>query len=78
MPKYKLILEVKDSAGELKEIDAGIVNIDLTELSESDLKMLASKLDPIYATEQELSDAVSNANTIKYSDFKLKDETQEN
>ena len=50
MPKYKLILEVKDSAGELKEIDAGIVNIDLTELSESDLKMLASKLDPIYAT----------------------------
>jgi hypothetical protein len=60
MPKYKLILEIKNSLGEIKEIDAGEVNIDLTELSETDLRMLVSKLDPIYTSEQELSDAINN------------------
>jgi hypothetical protein len=52
------------------------VNIDLTKLTDKEVDTLAVALDPIYTTEQELSDAVSNTNTIKYSDFKLKEESK--
>jgi hypothetical protein len=52
------------------------VNIDLTKLTDKEVDTLAVALDPIYTTEQELSDAVSNTNTIKYSDFKLKEEDE--
>lgn len=77
MATYRLWLTIKDSNGKTKEIDGGTVNIDLTKLTDQEVNTLAVALDPIYTTEQELTDAVSNTNTIKYSDFKLKEENKE-
>lgn len=76
MATYKLWLTIKDSAGKTREIDGGTVNIDLTKLTDKEVDTLSTVLDPIYATEQEVSDAVSNTNTIKYSDFKLEEESK--
>ena len=78
MATYRLWLTIKDSSGKTKEIDGGTVNIDLTKLTETEANTVAAALDlESYATDIELSDAVSNNNTIKYSDFKLKEETEE-
>lgn len=78
MAKYKLWLTIKNSDGTTKEICAGDVDLTLDNLTEEQINQLASRLDPIYATEQELSDAVANNTTLKYSDFKLKDDPKEN
>ena len=77
MATYKLWLTVKDSSGNIIEIPGGTVNIDLTKLTNSEATVVAEALAlDNYATDKELSDAVSNTNTIKYSDFKLKEEDE--
>lgn len=77
MATYRLWLTIKDSSGNTKEIDGGTVNIDLTKLTDAEASTVAVALDlESYATDKELSDAVSNTNTIKYSDFKLKEEDE--
>mgnify|MGYP003304415999 CR=1 FL=1 len=77
MATYRLWLTIKDSSGKTKEIDGGTVNIDLTKLTDAEANTVAVALDlESYATDKELSDAVSNTNTIKYSDFKLKEEAE--
>ena len=74
MAKYKLWLTIKNSDGTTKEICAGDVDLTLDNLTDEQFKQLADKLDPLYVTEQELSDNTS----IKYSDFNLKEENNEN
>lgn len=74
MAKYKLWLTIKNSDGTTKEICAGDVDLTLDNLTDEQFKQLADKLDPLYVTEQELSDNAS----IKYSDFNLKEENNEN
>lgn len=61
MATYKLWLTVKDSNGNIKEIDGGNVNIDLTKITEVEATHVAEalKLDS-YATDQELDDAIKN------------------
>lgn len=74
MAKYKLWLTIKNSDGTTKEICAGDVDLTLDNLTDEQFKQLADKLDPLYVTEQELSNNAS----IKYSDFNLKEENNEN
>jgi hypothetical protein len=77
MATYRLWLTIKDSSGKTQEIDGGTVNIDWTKLTDAEANTVAVALDlESYATDKELSDAVSNTNTIKYSDFKLKEEDE--
>ena len=87
MPKYKLILTVRDSFGMTKEIDGGTIDIDLAEsLTPTDVKQIEDAL-PLedyikknelpeeldaYATDIEVEAAVKQ--TVKYGDFKLLDE----
>ena len=74
MSKYKILLTVKDSTGRQKEISAGTVNINLTDLAESDLEKLVQKLDPYFTTDAEVNTVVDNKthDAIKYSDFEIK------
>ena len=74
MARYKLWLKIKNNDGSIKEICAGDVELTLENLTDDQFKQLADKLDPLYVTEQELSDNTS----IKYSDFNLKEENNEN
>ena len=74
MARYKLWLKIKNNDGSIKEICAGDVELTLENLTDDQFKQLADKLDPLYVTEQELSDNAS----IKYSDFNLKEENNEN
>ena len=73
MARYKLWLKIKNNDGSIKEICAGDVELTLENLTDDQFKQLADKLDPLYVTEQELSDNTS----IKYSDFNLKEENNE-
>lgn len=76
MATYKLWLKVKDSSGNIREIDGGTVNIDLTKLTDSEATIVAGALSlDNYATDQEVTEAVSNSTAIKYSDFELKEES---
>ena len=70
MARYKLWLTIKKSDGSTEDICAGDVDLTLDNLTDEQLRQLASRLDPLYVTEQELS----NNATIKYSDFELKEE----
>lgn len=74
MATYKLWLRIKDSLGNEKEIDAGNVNIDLSMLTETELAKVCKQLDPYFTTEAEVEKVVTNKDTIKYSDFKLREE----
>ncbi len=74
MATYRLWLTIKDSTGKTKEIDGGTINVDLTKLTDLEVDTLSAVLDPIYVTDKEVEEVVSNADTIKYSDFKLKEE----
>lgn len=76
MATYRLWLTVKDSSGKTKEIDGGTVNIDLTKLTDSEATIVAGALAlDNYATDQEVTEAVSNNTAIKYLDFELKEES---
>ncbi len=76
MATYRLWLIIKDSTGNEKDIDCGTVNIDLTKLTDSEATIVARTLAiDTYATDQEVTEAVSNNTAIKYSDFELKEES---
>lgn len=79
MATYKVWLTVKDSYGNIKEIDSGNIKINMDKLSDEDLDQIkqAVPLDDYlkksdidteldhYATDQEVADK----NTFKYSSF---------
>ena len=86
MATYKVWLKVKDSYGNIKEIDGGDINVDLATLTPDEVSQieaalpldnfvtkneLTSELDT-YATDDEVKVAVSEAehNTLKYTGFK--------
>jgi hypothetical protein len=84
MAKYKVWLTVKDSSGNTKEIEGGTIDVDLA-LTEDELTQIGKslpldeylrkdeviqELDKDFATDVELTTATEN--TIKYSDFKLR------
>jgi hypothetical protein len=87
MAKYKVWLTVKDSYGNAKEIDGGVISVDLglESLTENEVDQLTEAL-PLeeyvkradlpeeledWATDKEVEDAT--ANTVKYSEFKFRD-----
>ena len=63
MPKYKLILTVQDSYGMTKEIEAGTVDADNYELTETELQKITSVMDKTFATETEVDEVVDAAKT---------------
>ena len=80
MAKYKVWLTVKDGYGNTKELPAGDINVDFTDLSTEDISQIEEAL-PLnnylkksetdyLATDIEVSEAT--ANTVKYSGFKFK------
>lgn len=86
MAKYKVWLTVKDSYGNAKEIDGGVINVDLglAHLAQEEVDQLAEVL-PLeeyikrdnldteltdWATDQEVDQAV--ANTVRYGSFKFR------
>jgi hypothetical protein len=88
MATYKVWLTVKNSAGNTKEIPVGNINVDAT-LTPEMLSQIEEAL-PLedylkktdietelnsYATDDEVAQAIKN--TVRYSDFKLVDDTTE-
>lgn len=87
MAFYKVWLTVKDSYGNTKELEAGTINVDLTNLSEDEVSQIEEALPledyikrselPIeldeYATEIEVDDAIKRNDAIRYTDFELKE-----
>ena len=86
MATYKVWLTVKDSYGNTKEIDGGTINVDLATLTPDEITQIEDAL-PLenfitkteldteldaYATDTEVSEAVENSDSIRYSDFDLK------
>jgi hypothetical protein len=84
MATYKVWLTIKDSYGNIKEVDGGSISLDLAELGDEDLTKIeaalpleqyikkdeaVSELDPNFATDAELMQATQN--TLKYADFEL-------
>lgn len=87
MATYKVWLTVKDSYGNTKEIDGGTINVDLATLTPDEINQIEDAL-PLenfitkteldteldaYATDTEVFEAVENSDSIRYSDFDLKD-----
>lgn len=87
MAKYKVWLTVKDSYGKVKEIDGGDINIDLQNLSPSELAHIEEAL-PLedyikrenldieldhFATEDEVQESIQQNTTIRYEDFEFED-----
>lgn len=86
MAVFKVYLTVKDSYGKEKEVDAGNINVELSELNDAEASNMktALQLDDYlkkaeidtelnaYATDAEVEQAVSN--TVKYGGFKMKEE----
>jgi hypothetical protein len=85
MAKYKVWLTVKDSYGNIKEVDAGDIAVDF-ELGQEELVKIEESL-PLkeylkkteidkelnyYATDVEVAEATQN--TVKYGEFIVKDE----
>lgn len=84
MATYKVWLKVKDSYGNIKEIDGGDINVDLATLTPDEVSQIEEAL-PLenyvtkteldtYATDTEVEQAVTNAehNTLKYVGFTQK------
>lgn len=86
MATYKVWLKVKDSYGNIKEIDGGDINVDLATLTPDEVSQieealplenfvtkteLTNELDT-YATDDEVRTAVTGAehSTLKYIGFK--------
>ena len=91
MATYKVWLTVKDAYGNTKEIDGGNINIDLSvdTFSSEDIEQLGEALpfedylkksnisDELadFATDLEVTEAVRNNTSIKYTDFKFTNDT---
>lgn len=86
MATYKVWLKVKDSYGNIKEIDGGDINVDLATLTPDEVTQIGDAL-PLenfvtkseltnelgtYATDAEVKTAVADAehSTLKYVGFK--------
>ena len=89
MAIYKVWLTVKNSTGGTKEIEAGTLNVDFV-LTSEELEQIERAL-PLndylkkndihteldsYATDLEVEEAVKN--TVKYGDFRLKIDEEDN
>jgi hypothetical protein len=74
MATYKVWLTVRDSYGNIKELDGGNINFDFSELTSEDVSKIVKKLDPYFTTDKEVEHAVENSDLIKYSDLDLKPE----
>ncbi len=88
MATYRVWLKVKDGYGNIKELDGGTINVDLATLTPDEVdhiedalplqnyikrENLDTELDA-YATDAEVLQALQNNNTIRYSDFELREE----
>jgi hypothetical protein len=88
MATYKVWLTVKDSYGNVKDIDGGTINVDLAELTATEAAQIKEVL-PLddylkkedipaeldsYATDLEVGEAVKQ--TVKYSGFRYKSEPE--
>lgn len=87
MAKYRVLLTVKDSYGNTKEIESGTIDVDLSKLTQDELAQIENAL-PLneyirkdeavqelgkdFATDAELADATEN--TVRYADFELRKE----
>lgn len=84
MATYKVVLTVKDSYGNIKEIDGGEIKVNLSDLTTEDVAHIetalpleqyikkdeaVAELDSSFATDTELSQATQN--TLKYADFEM-------
>jgi hypothetical protein len=72
MATYKVWLTVKDNYGNTKEVDGGTINVDLAEMSTTEVSQMAKQLDPFFTTDAEVAHVVDTKDAIKYSDFDLK------
>lgn len=92
MATYRVWLTVKDAYGNTKEVDGGLINVDLDSFSQEELEQIEEAL-PLkdyikktelnvelddYATDKEVEHAVKNAGSIRYSDFELQEDINEN
>ena len=73
MATYKVWLTVKDSYGNIKEIDGGNIEIGLDSLDTREIEAL----DKHFATDVEMNQTVENSNeTIRYSGFEFSNEEE--
>ena len=85
MATYKVWLTVKDSYGNIKEIDGGTINVDLATLTPDEISQIEEAL-PLedyikrdnldveldaYAKDTEVEQVVQSNDTIRYGDFEL-------
>ena len=85
MAKYKVVFTVRDKYGKDKEIDGGTVDIELPTLTREEITRIEEAL-PLedylkkseipeeldyLATDVELENAVNAADSIRYADFEL-------
>lgn len=83
MAEFRVVLTVKDRYGNIKEVDGGTINVDLTDPAELDkleealpFKDYLKKSETEYlATDVEVANATKN--TVKYDEFKLAPENTE-
>lgn len=88
MAAYKVWLTVKDEYGNLKEVDSGIIDVDLEAFSKDELSIIEEAL-PLedyikrenltieldsFATDNEVAQALQKIESIRYSDFVMKEE----
>ena len=88
MAKYKVVFTVRDKYGKDKEIDGGTVDIELPTLTQEELTRIEEAL-PLenylkksdipeeldyLATDIEVADAIQAADSIRYADFELAQE----
>lgn len=89
MATYKVWLTVKDSFGNIKEVDGGTLGVDLAELTPDEVTQIEEAL-PLedyikqetltstledYATDQDIEEIKQNR-SIKYSDLNLRPEDE--
>lgn len=83
MAEFRVVLTVKDRYGNIKEVDGGTINVDLTDPGELGkleealpFKDYLKKSETEYlATDVEVANATKN--TVKYDEFKLAPENTE-
>lgn len=81
MASYKVILTVRDSYGQVKEVDGGTIDVAFAGLSQSDLAKIEDALPledyakkaelDMYATDVELKQAIDANTAIKYDDLEF-------
>lgn len=89
MAKYKVYFTVKDNYGKTKEVEGGVIDLDVgfTDLDQREVSYLEDAL-PLenylkkseisteldeYATDVELEEAVQSTESIRYTDFNFEE-----